>query len=67
MLFLIIFIFSDSVIQAETVWGALYGLESFMQAVQFNGTSRIVQMAPVVVQDKPRYPWRGTCLLPPYV
>lgn len=50
----------DSVIQAETVWGALYGLESLLQCVQFNGSSRIVQMAPVQIHDEPRYPWRGT-------
>ena len=47
-------------IQAATEWGALRGLESFSQLVQWNRatSSYFIADAPLQIEDKPRFPWR---------
>lgn len=46
---------------AETVWGALYGLETFSQLVAFDPPSGnfVLPGCPIYIQDRPRFPWRG--------
>jgi hypothetical protein len=44
---------------APTEWGALRGLETFSQTLQWNGTQLLVQNAPVSIADEPRFKWRG--------
>eukprot|EP00736_Rhodelphis_marinus_P012728 Rmarinus@m.28696 len=43
-------------IEADTVFGALRGLESFSQLIN---TDLVITHAPVKIIDYPRYPWRG--------
>lgn len=46
-------------ITAESVWGALYALDTFSQLVEAGNRIRNI---PVVIRDSPRYPWRGFLL-----
>ncbi|XP_029126540.1 beta-hexosaminidase 1 [Cajanus cajan] len=51
-------------IEANTVFGALRGLETFSQLCSFDYTTKTVQIykAPWSIQDKPRFPYRGLML-----
>eukprot|EP01047_Picozoa_sp_COSAG01_P042517 COSAG01_NODE_3717_length_5767_cov_157.763585_5_plen_403_part_00 len=51
----------DAVLTAQTVWGALRGLETFSQLVRFDfGTETyILHDAPWQIEDSPRFPHRG--------
>ncbi|KAH8076610.1 N-acetyl-beta-D-galactosaminidase [Aureococcus anophagefferens] len=49
-------------IVAATVWGALRGLETLFQAVVRDGDAWCVAGTPLVVDDAPRFPWRGLLL-----
>lgn len=44
-------------IDAETDIGALHGLETLLQLVEIDGNG--VHLPLVVVEDEPRFPWRG--------
>ena len=44
---------------ANTIYGALHGLETFSQLVQYDGKGWLIANAPIVISDKPRFPWRG--------
>lgn len=46
-------------VSASTVWGALYGMETFSQLVETGGVLRTI---PLSVTDGPRFPWRGILL-----
>jgi hexosaminidase len=50
---------STATLQAETIFGALRGLETFAQLVQWNGTVMLVPYTPIDVSDAPQWPWRG--------
>jgi len=52
---------SGAIITAKTVFGAMYGLETFSQVVSFNFTSRNyeVKSAPWEIVDSPQFPYRG--------
>ena len=59
-----------SIVAAE-VWGALYGLETFLQLVSAvhvrlpgstDTSKRTIIGGPVAITDQPRYPWRGLML-----
>lgn len=47
----------QATLRAETVLGAIHGLETFLQLVGADSTGYYVQAASV--QDKPRFRWRG--------
>ncbi|KAG4919889.1 hypothetical protein JHK82_057315 [Glycine max] len=51
-------------IEANTVFGALRGLETFSQLCSFDYTTKTVQIykAPWSIRDKPRFPYRGLML-----
>jgi hexosaminidase len=52
-------------IRAPTVWGALYGMETFVQHVYSKttgGGARVVASTPLTVQDAPRFAHRGLLL-----
>ncbi|KAI4351110.1 hypothetical protein L6164_005495 [Bauhinia variegata] len=51
-------------IEANTVYGALRGLETFSQLCTFDYTTKTVQIykAPWSIQDKPRFAYRGLLL-----
>ncbi|KAJ1443122.1 Glycoside hydrolase family 20, catalytic domain [Sesbania bispinosa] len=51
-------------IEANTVYGALRGLETFSQLCSFDYTTKTVQIykAPWSIQDKPRFAYRGLLL-----
>eukprot|EP00939_MAST-03C_sp_MAST-3C-sp1_P002177 g2177.t1 len=51
----------DAKISAQTVWGALRGLETFSQIVQFNFDTETYEISgiPLVVADEPRFSHRG--------
>ncbi|KAJ1435506.1 Glycoside hydrolase family 20, catalytic domain [Sesbania bispinosa] len=53
-----------SPIEANTVYGALRGLETFSQLCSFDYTTKTVQIykAPWSIQDKPRFAYRGLLL-----
>jgi hypothetical protein len=50
---------SAAELTAVTVYGALHGLETFTQLVQFTGTVFEIPNLPIVINDAPRFPWRG--------
>lgn len=54
----------DATLVAESVWGALRGLETFSQLFGMNGraTIRGGGSADIVIRDAPRYPWRGVMI-----
>lgn len=47
----------QATIGAETVVGAIHGLETFLQLVAADSNGYYVQA--VAIQDQPRFPWRG--------
>lgn len=48
-------------VTANTVWGAMWGMESFSQLVRFNFTASVyaIASAPWLLHDSPRFPHRG--------
>ncbi|KAI3976181.1 hypothetical protein MKX01_022103 [Papaver californicum] len=48
-------------LQAQTVYGALHGLQTFSQLCQFNFETRIIEVhhAPWSISDEPRFSFRG--------
>lgn len=48
-----------AILMSNKIWGALRGLETFAQLVQWNGTAQIIPRTPISIHDAPRYPWRG--------
>ncbi|KAF1888805.1 hypothetical protein Lal_00036847 [Lupinus albus] len=54
-------ILGEAIIEANTVYGALRGLETFSQLCSFDFTTKTVQIhkAPWSIQDKPRFSYRG--------
>lgn len=51
-------------LSANTVWGALRGIETFAQLVQYQahptaGSGLFIYWTPMTIEDAPRYPWRG--------
>lgn len=46
-------------ITADTIFGALKGLETFTQLVQWNGTVMLIPYTPIHIEDAPAWPWRG--------
>ncbi|KAG9446858.1 hypothetical protein H6P81_012986 [Aristolochia fimbriata] len=48
-------------IEAQTIYGALHGLQTLSQLCSFNFTTRVLEVhhAPWVVADQPRFPYRG--------
>lgn len=57
-------IIGEVTIEANTVYGAVRGLETFSQLCQFNYESKSVEVnnAPWYIQDKPRFLYRGLLL-----
>ncbi|KAL9297429.1 hypothetical protein ACSQ67_023325 [Phaseolus vulgaris] len=55
---------SQVTIEANTVYGALRGLETFSQLCSFDYTTKTVKIykAPWSIQDKPRFAYRGLLL-----
>jgi hexosaminidase len=49
-------------LRAKTIFGAMHGLETFLQLVQSTPDGFIVP--PVHIADSPRFPWRGLMLDP---
>jgi hypothetical protein len=52
---------SPATVTADTIWGAMYGMESFSQMVRFNFTTEAYSIAnaPWQLHDSPRFPHRG--------
>jgi len=54
---------AGAVLKAETVFGAIYGLETFTQLVvnyhQVEEKPFVVRGVPVSIEDQPRFSWRG--------
>lgn len=52
---------SPATVTANTIWGAMWGMESFSQLVRFNFTAGvyIIANAPWTLHDSPRFPHRG--------
>ena len=52
---------SAATVVADTIWGAMWGMESFSQIVRFNFTAEAysVANAPWQLHDSPRFPHRG--------
>jgi hexosaminidase len=50
-----------SLLAASTIWGAMHGLETFSQLVQWDDatSSYKVMHTPISIEDSPRFPWRG--------
>ncbi|KAK3002765.1 hypothetical protein RJ639_019011 [Escallonia herrerae] len=48
-------------LEAQTVYGALHGLQTFSQVCQFNFTSRVIEVrqVPWIIIDQPRFSYRG--------
>ena len=48
-------------IHASTVYGAMHGLETLTQLVEYTYTNDSYQITatPIVIDDAPRFPWRG--------
>ncbi|XP_068646930.1 beta-hexosaminidase 3 [Aristolochia californica] len=48
-------------LEAQTVYGALHGLQTFSQLCNFNFITRVIEvhLAPWIIVDKPRFPYRG--------
>eukprot|EP01113_Clastostelium_recurvatum_P008681 TRINITY_DN1411_c0_g1_i4.p1 TRINITY_DN1411_c0_g1~~TRINITY_DN1411_c0_g1_i4.p1 ORF type:complete len:530 (-),score=92.46 TRINITY_DN1411_c0_g1_i4:96-1685(-) len=51
----------QATLTANTVWGAIRGLETFSQLVYWNYTIGAYQIfnTPINITDAPRFPWRG--------
>lgn len=54
---------------ADLRWGALYALETLSQLIEydFKMQAHYVHNAPIIVEDEPRFTWRGTRVLKPTV
>ena len=52
---------SPATLTADTIWGAMWGMESFSQMVRFNFTAEAYSIAnaPWQLHDSPRFPHRG--------
>ena len=50
-----------AVLQSAEPWGALRGMETFLQLVE-TGSRSAFRVREVVVKDRPRFPWRGLML-----
>ncbi|KAH3757196.1 Beta-hexosaminidase subunit alpha [Pelomyxa schiedti] len=51
---------SDKIyIVAANVWGTLRAFETVAQLLEWNGTAFTVQHTPLVIEDWPRFRWRG--------
>lgn len=52
---------SPATLTADTIWGAMWGMESFSQLVRFNFTAEVYSIAnaPWKLHDAPRFPHRG--------
>ena len=52
---------SAATVVADTIWGAMWGMESFSQIVRFNFTAEAYSIAnaPWQLHDSPRFPHRG--------
>lgn len=48
-------------LSAQTVWGALRGLETFAQLLQYDSHSKRLNInwTPLRIEDSPRFAWRG--------
>ncbi|XP_059628590.1 beta-hexosaminidase 3 [Cornus florida] len=48
-------------LEAQTVYGALHGLQTFSQLCHFNFTSRVIEVhqVPWTIADQPRFSYRG--------
>ncbi|KAF7132214.1 hypothetical protein RHSIM_Rhsim09G0127900 [Rhododendron simsii] len=48
-------------LEAQTVYGALHGLQTFSQLCQFNFHTRLIEVrqTPWDISDQPRFPYRG--------
>lgn len=62
---------TGAVLTAPTVWGALRGLETFAQIIQYevqptygkhSGSGFYISWTPLTVRDSPRFPWRGVLI-----
>lgn len=55
---------SRAILTANTIYGALRGLESFSQLVKFDyeNESYMIRQAPWLIKDSPRFPHRGILL-----
>ncbi|KAJ6228629.1 beta-hexosaminidase subunit a1-related [Anaeramoeba flamelloides] len=51
-------------LSSNTIWGALRGLETFSQLIVYNysTTSYSIPELPILINDAPRFPWRGVML-----
>ena len=52
----------DSLLSANTIYGAMRGLETFSQLIVFNFSLGYYQTSTSSITDKPRFPWRGTMI-----
>ncbi len=52
----------DGALTAKTEWGALRGIESFVQLAQWDGSQRALCALPLTVSDSPAYSHRGVLL-----
>ena len=52
---------SDVVISAKNVFGAMHGMETFSQLVEFDAETMtyVIRNAPWTIKDEPRFPHRG--------
>ncbi|KAM7497859.1 hypothetical protein LguiA_022273 [Lonicera macranthoides] len=52
-------------LEAQTIYGALHGLQTFSQFCYFNFTSRMVEIlqVPLTITDKPRFFYRGLLIV----
>eukprot|EP01105_Mastigella_eilhardi_P006863 TRINITY_DN18373_c0_g1_i1.p1 TRINITY_DN18373_c0_g1~~TRINITY_DN18373_c0_g1_i1.p1 ORF type:complete len:565 (+),score=149.57 TRINITY_DN18373_c0_g1_i1:29-1723(+) len=46
-------------ITAPTVWGVLRAFETVAQLIDWNGQNFTIQHTPIIIEDHPRFPWRG--------
>ncbi|KAL1530105.1 hypothetical protein AB1Y20_001026 [Prymnesium parvum] len=53
---------TSGVLRATTEWGALRGLESFAQLVQWTGSDYQICGLPLLIRDSPEWKWRGMLL-----
>ncbi|OMJ10738.1 Beta-hexosaminidase 2 [Smittium culicis] len=49
-------------LDAQTIYGAIRGLETFSQLVEFNAGRRVIKNTPIVLKDKPNFQHRGLLL-----
>lgn len=51
-------------LDAGTVWGAIRGLETFLQLLQMNSATQIRGGDGLTIADRPRFTWRGLMVDP---